>query len=226
MSVSVSSFNPSYTGSRPDILEFVKYSAKKVLDVGCSTGALGADIKEKTGAKVYGIELSREMGGVASTRIDKVFIGDASELIIKNLIDLDLRFDTVIFSDILEHLIDPWQVVSKINNYLEPDGIIIASIPNIRFYNSIFNLVVKGYWPYRNRGIHDKSHLRFFTLKNINDLFFKSGFKIKKINTNYRIIEKPHFLNRFAKFISIPGIKPFLAYQYIVCAERIPEIKE
>jgi predicted TPR repeat methyltransferase len=73
-------FNPSYVGQRRDIERLIPPNAKNVLDVGCSTGTLGAAIKAKTGARVFGIELSEGMAHEALSRIDKVFVGDAAEI--------------------------------------------------------------------------------------------------------------------------------------------------
>lgn len=210
-------FNPSYVGRRVDIERLVSPDARAVLDVGCSTGALGAAIKARTGAQVFGIELSQEMAQVASAHLDKILVGDAVEIILQGKLQ-DLQFDTIIFADVLEHLADPWAVLKGVVRYLEAGGIIIASIPNVRHISTIYNLVVKGCWPYRDRGIHDRTHLRFFTKKNIVELFESTGFSIDRIEANYRIIERPHRLNRFARFLAISGLKSFLAFQYLIRA--------
>ena len=211
--------NPSYIGQRPDIERLVSPNAKTILDIGCSTGTLGAAIKARPGARVFGIELSQEMAHVASDRLDKVFVGDAAEIILQGKMQ-DFRFDTIIFADILEHLIDPWSVLRGAARYLENDGTIIASIPNVRHLDTIFNLVFKGNWPYRERGIHDQTHLRFFTKRNIMELFDSADLSIDTIKTNYRFIERGHRLNRFAKFLAIPGMRNFLAFQYLIRAQR------
>ena len=216
-SMNSADFNPSYVGRRPDIERMMPSNARVVLDVGCSVGTLGEAIKSKTGAQVFGIELSEEMANEAVNRIDRVFVGDAAEIILHGKLD-GYQFDTIIFSDVLEHLVDPWGVLGKVVEYLDSGGFIIASIPNIRHINTIYNLVLKGYWPYEDRGIHDRTHLRFFTKKNIREMFVNAGLSIDKIETNYRLVEKPHNLNRFAKFVAIPGIRNFLAFQYLIRA--------
>jgi len=212
-------FNPSYIGQRTDIEKLIPPSPKMVLDVGCSNGTLGAAIKARTGAQVFGIELSKEMAEEASSRLDKVFIGDAAEVILGRELN-DHQFDTIIFADLLEHLVDPWVVLRAAVKHLHPEGSIITSIPNIRHLDTLYSLIVRGYWPYRDRGIHDRTHLRFFTKKNITELFESANLEIDTINTNYRIIEKPHGLNRFAKYIAAPGIRNFLAFQYLIRAHQ------
>lgn len=216
------SFNPSYIGERTDIQKLVLPGAKNVLDVGCSTGALGAAIKANTGAHVTGIELSSQMAQVASEAIDKVFVGGAEEVILNGQLE-GLQFDTIIFADVLEHLSDPWTVLRTTTHYLKPGGTIVASIPNVNHIDTLFNLIFRNYWPYRDRGIHDRTHLRFFTKRNIMELFEKAGLSIDKIVTHYRIIEKPHKLNYFAKFLAIPGIRRFLAFQYLI-RTNLPDV--
>jgi 2-polyprenyl-3-methyl-5-hydroxy-6-metoxy-1,4-benzoquinol methylase len=215
--VSKADFNPSYVGQRPDIEKLIPPEAKLILDVGCSTGTLGAAVKAKTGAQVIGIELSEQMANEASHRIDKVFTGDATEVIRGG--DLSgYLFDAIIFADALEHFIDPWITLSAAATHLSPRGVIIASIPNIRHIDTIYNLAARGYWPYRDRGIHDRTHLRFFTKKSIEDLFEQAGLSIDVIATNYRLLEAPHKINRFARFLALPGLRPFLAFQYLIRA--------
>ena len=212
-------FNPSYIGQRNDILNLIPRTAKKILDVGCSIGTFGEQIKRKYNVEVVGLEVNKEMAVIAKTNLDKVIIADIEELNLSNYFSAGY-FDCIIFADILEHLKNPWIVLKDITKVLSEEGVVIASIPNIRHYTTIVELVIKGYWPYRERGIHDKSHLRFFTLKNIKEIFDSSGLKINKIERNYRIVERPHSYNKFSRFFALPIIKEFLTFQYIVVANK------
>ena len=124
----------------------------------------------------------------------------------------------LIFADVLEHLTNPWEVVRVAKKHLHPEGSIIASIPNVMHIDTIYHLAIKGYWPYRERGIHDKTHLRFFTWKNIRELFENEGLSIDKVETNYRIVERIHRINRFSKIFALPGIKNYFAFQYLIRA--------
>jgi len=211
--------NQAYTTKRSDVLKIVPKNVRQVLDVGCSVGALGSQIKAYTGANVTGIELSEHMANEALSRIDKVIIGDAS-LIIKNGQLEKNHFDAIIFADLLEHLNDPWNTLAESVNLLNKAGVIIISIPNIRHISTIYSLIFKGYWPYNDRGIHDRTHLRFFTKKNIIELLDGANLEIDIIQTNYRFFDKPHKINRYAKYFAFPLIKNFLAYQYLIKASR------
>jgi len=219
--IDIDNFNPSYTGLRDDILRLIPGEARKILDVGCSIGGLGEQIKQKirSEVEVVGIELDEQMAKVAKEKLDQVIIRDVERI---NLADhlAPNYFDCIIFADILEHLENPWDVLKNVKSFLNNEGIIIASIPNVRHYTTIINLVIKGYWPYRERGIHDKSHLRFFALKNIRDMFQNAGFKIVRIERNYRVIESPHWWNRFSKYFALPPFKELLTFQYLIVAKK------
>lgn len=212
-------FNPAYVGSRPDVTALIPPNAKTVLDVGCSNGAVGYAIKDILGLHVTGIEAFPEMAEVAKTRLDRVIVGDAEAPDVLGQLN-GSQFDAIIFADILEHLRDPWKALSVISGHLAEGGAIIASIPNVRHLSTIGSLLFKGEWPYRDRGIHDRTHLRFFTIKNIAALFESCGLSIEKVETNYRVIESPHAANEYAKYLAWPGLKHFLAFQYLVRATK------
>lgn len=210
--------NESYIGDRPDILKLVSGDPNTVLDVGCSVGSLSRSLKNKTNACVTGIELSSEMAGEAEKYLDKVYTGDAAEIIQSGALE-GQRYDLIIFADLLEHLIDPWSVLKASTRLLNKDGYVITSIPNIRHISTIYSLVVKGDWPHRDRGIHDRTHLRFFTKKTIFELFEQAGLSIEIVHTNYRIFERPCGINSFAKLLGIPLLKNYFAFQYLIKAK-------
>ena len=212
-------FNPSYVGERSDVQRLVPETARLILDVGCSTGSLGAAIKQRTRSQVIGIEYSREMAEVASKLLDRVFVGDAAQILSSNELSA-YTFDAILFADVLEHLVDPWSALRSATRFLNEGGVVIASIPNIRHVYTLGNLLFKGYWPYNDRGIHDRTHLRFFTKKNIRELFQGAGLRIDSATATYRLVDSPNTINRFAKSLAFPGIRDFLAFQYLVIASR------
>ena len=212
-------FNPSYIGPRDDIINLVPDSVRKILDVGCSVGSLGEQLKQKFGAEVVGIEVDEQMAKVAKERLDRVILGDLDKINLEDYLPPNY-FDCIIFADILEHLKNPWDLLKSATSFLSDEGLIIASIPNIRHYATIINLLFWGYWPYRERGIHDKTHLRFFTLKNIKKLFQYADLKITQLKRNYRIIERPHSYNRFSKYFCFPPFREFLVFQYLIVAKK------
>lgn len=212
-------FNPSYVSERLDVQQLIPESARLILDVGCSTGSLGAAIKRRKASKVIGIEYSLEMADVASGQLDRVFVGDATQVLGSNELEA-YKFDAILFADVLEHLVDPWSALRSATRFLSEGGVVIASIPNIRHIYTLGNLLFKGYWPYNDRGIHDRTHLRFFTKKNILELFEGAGLRVDSARATYRLIERPSSINRFAKWFAVPVMRDLLAFQYLVRASR------
>lgn len=102
--------------------------------------------KLEKNVEVVGVETDKQMAKVPKEKIDKVIVGNIERI---NLTDYFTPnyFYYIIFADVLEHLKDPWAVLKNVTNFLTDNGFIIISIPNVRHYTTIINLV-KGYWPY------------------------------------------------------------------------------
>ncbi|MEK0448818.1 MAG: hypothetical protein RL088_1086 [Verrucomicrobiota bacterium] len=215
----VPDFNSSYVSRRSDLVAFIPETVKRVLDVGCSVGALGYQLKQRQGAYVAGIEYDAEMGKHAASVLDHVIVGDA-ETVSTTEISRGELFDCIVFADILEHLRDPWNTLARYASVLKPGGYVVTSLPNIRHFTTICNLLFAGYWPYRTRGIHDRTHLRNFTKRNIEELFEFANMHVKSWHRIFRIIEKPHDWNRFAKWFAFPPFRELMTFQYYVLAQK------
>lgn len=161
---------------REDILPFIPDRVNKVLDVGCADGTLGEIIKRERGCEVYGVEINKNIADTAREKLDNVFCMDIETA--------DLPFngdmDVIIFADILEHLFSPWKVLENSARWLKPEGIVVASIPNIAHYSIISDLL-RGRWDYIPSGLLCISHIRFFTRASIEDMFARSGYSILDI---------------------------------------------
>jgi methionine biosynthesis protein MetW len=212
-------FKPSYIGPRNDILEMIPDKVNRVLDIGCSTGSLGKRIKETHNAEVYGVEIDKKMAEIAKKNIDKVLVGNVENIDFLDDFFKD-KFDLIIFGDVLEHLINPWKLLKDSTKVLDESGMIIASIPNVKHYSTFYNVIVKNEWPYRERGIFDRTHLRFFTLKNIKEMFKDSDLKIIKVRRKYRIIESPSIINIISKIFALPLIRDLITHQYLILARK------
>jgi len=212
-------FNPSYVGLRGDILDLIPDNVGKVLDFGCSVGRLGEELKHRFRAEVVGIEFDEQMAKAAKGKLDRVILGDIDKINLEDQLVPDY-FDCIIFGDILEHLTNPWEVLKKATTFLNKDGTVVASIPNVRHYTVVLNLLFRGYWPYRERGLHDRTHLRFFTLRNIQELFQYANLRIVRLKRNHRIIERQHPHNRLSRYLAFAPFKEFLTFQYLIVAKK------
>lgn len=159
---------------RPEMLRYLPENARIILDVGCGEGGFGELIKQQREAEVWGIELVSKAAEKARTKLDRVFVGNIET----DQFDLpEGYFDCIVFNDVLEHLYYPWNVLIQVKKLLKNNGYVMASIPNIRYYGHMKNLVLKGDWEYENCGIMDRTHLRFFTVNSMRKMFEQCAYK-------------------------------------------------
>ncbi|MBJ7338775.1 MAG: class I SAM-dependent methyltransferase [Mycolicibacterium sp.] len=167
-------------------MPFVPDSARCVLEVGCAEGTFGAALKQRAGAEVWGIEFNPEVAHRATTSIDRVLIGDVDE---QAAALPDGYFDVIVCNDVLEHLQNPGDSLAKLRHKLKPGGVVVASIPNIRYFPALREIIVKKDFPAEDAGIFDRTHLRFFTRKSMVRMFTDAGFtmqRMKGINTRVK----------------------------------------
>jgi 2-polyprenyl-3-methyl-5-hydroxy-6-metoxy-1,4-benzoquinol methylase len=166
--------------------------APKILDIGCGQGVLGKYLKDKVAANVCGIEITTEHYNVASTVLDRAVLGDIESM---DMTLIGTGFDYVIFSDSLEHLVDPGAILRKIKSLMTEDGEILMSLPNVRNFRVTFPLLFRDKWEYTDEGLLDKTHLRFFTLNSITHLLHESGFQIENFHYDLPLSSKVGILN-------------------------------
>ena len=164
-----------YDNIRYEMLKYLPEDAKRIIDIGCGNGAFAEVLKRQNNAEVWGIEYMDREAQVAKSKIDKVFSGPC-----ENYIDElpDGYFDVIYFNDVLEHLVDPYEVLDKIKYKLAPNGIVISSIPNVRYHNTFMRLLLKKDWLYEDYGVMDRTHLRFFTDKSIKRMYKEQGYTV------------------------------------------------
>jgi 2-polyprenyl-3-methyl-5-hydroxy-6-metoxy-1,4-benzoquinol methylase len=126
-----------------------------------------------------GMEISPEAAAKARGTFDLVLTGNAETM------DMPAgSFDLVIILDVLEHLVDPWRMVQRIQAALAPGGSIIASIPNVGHY-SVCSGLLRGKWDYGDFGLLDRTHLRFFTEKTAMGLMTRDGLTVQQIDRTF-----------------------------------------
>lgn len=208
-----------YKHVRREMLPYIPNGIDKVLDVGCAEGMFGAILKNERNVEVWGIELNVDAATIASTKLDKVITGSAEQV---NEALPERFFDCIIFNDVLEHLIDPWSVLKTMTNKLKSGGSIVVSIPNIRYYKVLDDLLFHNKFVYQNEGVLDRTHLRFFTANTIKSMLTECGLIVELLKglqwfplpLRYKII------NRIA-FRAFDDIK----FKQFVCVARKQSIE-
>lgn len=165
-----------YTQQRADMFGFVPQQARRILEIGCGQGTFLATLA-RDDRELWGIELDSDMARHAEKVCHRLLVGDVNELCSQLP---ENYFDCVICNDVLEHLYAPWDVLRTIHRLLVRDGVVVASIPNIR-YIGVF--ITEKLWQkdfiYRPEGgILDDTHVRFFTSKSMRRMFEQCGYRI------------------------------------------------
>lgn len=149
---------------------------KRVLECGCGPGHMTRILVEHFRCEVTGIEINKEAAREAETFCHQVICGDLDILNLEECLG-GQKFDVVVFADVLEHLKDSGQSLRQAHKILAPDGYIVVSIPNIAYAGLLADLL-QGRFRYREKGLLDATHLRFFTAEGLRELLTNEDYFI------------------------------------------------
>jgi 2-polyprenyl-3-methyl-5-hydroxy-6-metoxy-1,4-benzoquinol methylase len=149
---------------------------KRVLECGCGPGHMTRVLVEYFRCEVTGIEIDKEAAKEAETFCHRVICGDLDILNLEECLG-EQKFDVVMFADVLEHLKDPERSLEQAHKILAPEGHIVVSIPNMAYVGLLADLL-QGRFRYREKGLLDATHLRFFTAEGLRELLTKEGYFI------------------------------------------------
>lgn len=179
-----------------------------VLEFGASNGYMTQYLKETLNCRTIVVELDEEDGNKAKQWADQAFLGPISGDIERyQWTDLE-NADHIIFADVLEHLHDPWRVLKEATKLLKPDGTILLSIPNVS-HNSVIIDLLNGNFEYRELGLLDSTHIRFFTRKTLLSMIGDVGLKLTNEANTYCGVGGNEIKN--AMYDVPPGVSSFLA---------------
>lgn len=164
-----------YDNTRSEMLPYIPEGISRTLEFGCGSGGFSELLKKNRRVEAWAVEIDRTSAALAQKKLDKVIVCDAADSI---RVLPDAHFDCVILLDVLEHLVDPYTFLTSLKSKVTPAGRFIASIPNIRYYRAMLDYVLHGNWDYTDRGILDRTHLRFFTRRSIEKTLGALGFEI------------------------------------------------
>ena len=215
---------PQHEHHNPDLLALVPASARRLVEIGCSSGALAREFKRGAPDCHYlGVEIDPSYAELAKRHCDEVMVCDldgADEEFWQACSDRDCW----IFGDTLEHLKDPWAVLRRIRTLIPPSGSVVACIPNVQHWSMQAKLSV-GDFRYRDSGLLDRTHLRWFTRQTIIESFREAGFEI--VAGKPRIFNEPNrerFLPLIEQMAQAAGadakqaVQDALPLQYVVRA--------
>jgi 2-polyprenyl-3-methyl-5-hydroxy-6-metoxy-1,4-benzoquinol methylase len=218
---------PAYENPRPELRPRIPAAATSILDLGCSSGALGEALKDRPRtagapqpARVVGIEVDPAYAEAAKLRLDHVIVGNLETEEVWAAAAGQGPFDCLIAADVLEHLIDPWTALSRYASLLAPGGTAAVSLPNVRHWETIWQLGVRGVWPRRDSGIFDRDHLRWFTAADAISLLEQARLEVQAVDRIVRVRREPSGWDRPARALLRTPLRPFVTFQLVLAGRR------
>lgn len=213
-------FKEDRHSSHGQVIALVPPAGQRILDVGCGPEDLARYLR-KTSNQIVGIDrrIEKSDDPVRVLDIEKDLDADFN-------LDFGREFDYILFLDVLEHLREPEKTLAKARDYLKKDGRIIVSLPNIAHWSIRLSLLF-GRFNYGERGILDKTHIRFYTYSTARNLIRDANYKVVRSGaTPLPLLDAfPVFrfiLLRWIHWIDVALVrlfKRFFGYQFIFVLE-------
>jgi 2-polyprenyl-3-methyl-5-hydroxy-6-metoxy-1,4-benzoquinol methylase len=199
-----------YANTRDEIVDALPQPIGTVLDVGCGSGAVGPGLRRAGATRLTGIEIVAEQAELARATYDEVFALPVEEA----LGGLEGPFDTILCLDVLEHLVDPERVMTELHAITAPGARLQVSLPNARFVGLVYDLMAKGTFGYTDWGHRDRTHLRWFTRRDIVEAMERNGWAVQRVS--HPELHKSRQLDRITRGRSTE----FLVGQWYVLGTR------
>lgn len=166
-----------YQNRRCEIYDMVPGNANKVLEIGCAAGGFRSNFPEHV--EYWGVEPVQAAAEQARLRNIKVLCGTYDDVCSQIP---DGYFDVIVCNDVIEHVLSPEAFLLSLKGKLTTAGVLVGSIPNVRFWGNLVKLLIKRDWKYEDSGVLDKTHLRFFTAKSFRRLMDNAGFLLERMS--------------------------------------------
>ncbi len=208
-----------------DLLTRIPANALTILDVGCGTGALGAAYRATNpSARLFGIERDPDAAAIARRRLDAVACVDVQQ----NPLPFELPegIDCLIYGDVLQQLRNPWAVLRRQLEALNPGGTVLICVANAEHW-SMAERLLRGTWDYERAGLLDVRHLRWFSLRTIARALIDAGLVVDEVYPRiFAVGQGQQFIKTLAPSLQRLGINPreygprAMPLQYVLSARR------
>jgi SAM-dependent methyltransferase len=205
-----------FAHARKEIAPWLPKQCGRVLEIGCGAGAtLGWLRQQKRASLTVGVEIAEGAARSARSHADEVHCLDFER---DELALAGEKFDLILCLDVLEHMVNPWQVVDRlVSQHLAPGGTLLVSLPNVRHHSVLLPLLLRGRWDYQDAGLLDRTHLRFFTRGTAIELLSHPGLQPARcMATGFDWPSLKGILNT----LTFGVFREFFTYQYFLVAEK------
>jgi 2-polyprenyl-3-methyl-5-hydroxy-6-metoxy-1,4-benzoquinol methylase len=182
-----------YANERTDVIALLPRPVRRVLDVGCGAGGTARGLRAAGASEIVGIEVVASAAESARTLLDVVHVAPVEEA----LDELEGPFDTVLCLDVLEHLVDPGEVLARLRALAAPAATLQVSVPNARHFSLVLDLVLRGTFGYTDWGHRDRTHLRWFTRRDLIELVTRAGWDV--VRTSVPPLGRSALLHRITR---------------------------
>jgi len=200
-----------FAQDRAELVRLLPQPLGRVLDVGCGEGATGRSLRQARAAWISGLELDPGAAAIAAQAYDEVRVGRAED----ELQHLNGPFDTILLYDVLEHLPEPWSVLERLHEVAAPGARIHVSVPNARHWTLLRDVALRGSFGYVEAGHRDRTHLRWFTRRDLVDLLSGAGWSVEAVSHGEL---RP--ISRLAERLTRGLSAEFLVYQLSALGRR------
>jgi len=150
---------------------------RRVLEIGCSSGSQTRSLSGDLECQVVAVEIDPVAAERARPYCERLIVGSIESLSTEDL-SSGGAYDVVLFADVLEHLRDPRAALEKVRALISPNGCVLASIPNVTHSALVFEMM-NGRFEYRDYGLLDATHIRFFDRVGVLRLFEEAGYVVE-----------------------------------------------
>ena len=196
---------------RAELVRMLPRPLGRVLDVGCGSGGSAPSLHAAGAEWISGIELDEDAAAAAARVYDEVRTGPAEQ----ELDAVSEPFDTILLYDVLEHLVDPWELLRQLHRVAASGARVHVSVPNARHWTLVRDLVVGGTFGYTPAEHRDVTHLRWFTRRDLIALLESTGWTVD--GTDFGALRP---LSRRLAALTRGRSPEFLAYQLSALAHR------
>lgn len=153
-----------------------------VLEIGPATGYMTRVLVERQHCQVTGFEINAEAAALARPFLQQLIVGDLENE--SDLAHLTGQFDVILIGDVLEHLAEPNIPLRAFHDHLHLTGRLIISLPNVAHW-TIRRSLLRGQWDLTDRGVMDRTHLRWYTRRTAMALLYSNGYRVRQRRASY-----------------------------------------
>ena len=173
----------------------------RVLDIGAGPGSITRELKRRKNCRITALDIDHQNVELLSEFCDAAYQVDLNDSGWPKVFESEDKFDAVIATDVLEHLWDPWETLSLMCGLVNDDGEIIISLPHVG-HCVIAACLINEDFDYRDDGLLDRTHIRFFGLKNIQSLVNDAGLNIVEAQFVVRAPESTELVDQWSRLSS------------------------